>query len=276
MRFYNILFSHEEKLALEISKVLKKYGFLLSLKNPDFIVSVGGDGTYLKSYDKNLCIPILPIQNLRSLSYISDIPFKEIDKAIKKLSEEEYYIEKWTMLDVLRNGKKVDSAINDVTIFQAPFGRNYQYLYEAMRYEVNVDNKPLFGFKKLIGDGVIISTPIGSYAYNRSANGYLIPMNSKKIVVTLRYPIHLEEKKLRSIVLPDKTKIKVLFERPFKAFMTIDSNCVEIGKDETLEIVKSLNPFNLIKIKGIEETILQKELRRTKCGRKAFKEVFGV
>ena len=86
--------------------------------------------------------------------------------------------------------------------------------------------------------------------------------DEKNIAVTLRYPIHLEERKQRSKILPDSSKIKITFSRPNKAFVTIDSNCIEIEKDEVIEVVKSSNTFNLIKIKGMEETIKEKEKRR--------------
>jgi len=235
--------------ALEI---LKKYRIKVS-EDAEIVVSIGGDGTTLSVYRKR-GKPILPVRTPKSLGYISDVGIENFDKICEKLISRDFYIEKRIMLDVFRNGKKVETAVNEVAIMQVP--------KEAMRFSVYANGKPLFGYEKIMGDGLIVSTPTGSTGYNRSAGGYILEPNCNKIVVTLRYPIFLEAREERSKVIEDTSIIDFIFYRPDEAFMVVDNNFFKIKKFEKIEIRKSKKAFELVKLKGLEESREAKEKRR--------------
>jgi len=238
------------------SKILKRFNFEIS-DEPDFLITVGGDGTALYYY-RAIKKPILPVRSasLTSQGYISDIGMDDFEAACLKLRERKFYIEKRIMLDVIVNREKLSSSINDVTILQVP--------PEAMRYGVYADGKPLFGYEKLIGDGVTIATPTGSTAYNRSASGYVLRIDSKQIVVTLRYPIVLESKKDKSKKIDENSKIDFKVYSPEKAFLIADAACFTVRSSDEIIIKKSNETFNLLRINGMEEGREAKEQRRRK------------
>jgi len=251
------------ELLREASTSLEKYGLEIS-DNPEIIISLGGDGTTLYSCLK-FRKPILPVRAFTSQGYITDFGMDRIDEACEKLSKDLFYIDRRMMLDYYKNDAKMGSVANEVTIFQAPrrwkAERDFK-TYEAMRYSVHADGKPLFGYDKLIGDGVTVSTPTGSTAYNRSALGYVINPNSHMIVVTLRYPICLELKNQRSRILDGNSVIEFGFYKPTEAFLVADVECREITNSDVIKVKKSDNTFDLVKVNGMRENRSSKERRR--------------
>jgi len=246
-------FLEETETAL---KVLKRFNFEIS-DDPDILITIGGDGSALYYY-RTLKKPILPLRSatLTSQGYVSDIGMGDLEVACLKLRETQFYIEKRILLDVIKNRKKLSSAINDVTIMPVP--------PKAMRYSVCVDGKPLFGYEKLIGDGVTIATPTGSTGYNRSAFGHILAPHSKQIVVTLRYPIVLESKEDRSKKVDENSEIEFKFHSPEEAFLIADNECFIIRSCDEIVVRKSDETFDLVRIKGMEEGRKPKEERRKK------------
>jgi NAD+ kinase len=238
------------------SKMLEKFDFEIS-DQPEILIAIGGDGTVFYFY-RTIKKPILPVRSasLTSQGYVSDIGMNDLETACLKLQKNEFYIEKRPLLDVIKNNEKLCSAINDVTIVQVP--------PEAMRYSVYADGKPLFGYGKLVGDGVTIATPMGSTAYNRSAYGYVLAPDSRQIVVTLRYPIVLESKKDRSKRIDENSEIEFKFCNPEKAFLIADNSCFTIRSSDEIVVKKSKGTFDLVRIKGLEENRKSKEQRRKK------------
>jgi NAD+ kinase len=238
------------------SRILKRFHFEIS-DEPDIIIAVGGDGTVLYYY-QTIKKPILPVRSasLTSQGYVSDIGIEQLEAACLKLQKKEFYIEKRIMLDVFKNKEKLYSAINDVTIAQVP--------PDAMRYGVYANGKPLFGYEKIIGDGVTIATPTGSTGYNRSAFGYVLRFCSKQIVATLRYPIVLESKQDRSKKIDENSEIEFKFYSPEKAFLIADNARFTIRSADKIIVRKSNETFDLVRIKGMEEGIKPKEQRRKK------------
>jgi len=235
----------------EALKILRKYEIEIS-DDPNILISIGGDGSTLYNY-KKFRKPILPVRTFESQGYISDVEIEDFKEACEKLVKDLFYVEKRSTLDVYKNKTKIGFAINDVTIMQVP--------KEAMRYSVYVNGKALFGYEKIIGDGIIIATPTGSTGYNRSAGGYILE-TSNKIVVTLRYPVFLESQEERSKILDENSVIEFEFYRPEEAFMVIDSNFLKIEKTDRIIVKKSDETFDLVRIKGMEEDKSSKEKRR--------------
>lgn len=235
----------------EVLKVLRKYEMEIS-DDPSILISIGGDGSTLYNY-KKFRKPILPVRTFESQGYISDVEIEDFEEACEKLVRGLFYVEKRIALDVHKNRARIGFAINDVTFMQVP--------KEAMRYCVYVDGKALFGYEKIIGDGIIIATPTGSTGYTRSAGGYILE-TSDKIVVTLRYPVFLESKEERSKILDENSVIEFRFYRPEEAFMVIDSNFLKIKNTDRIIVKKSDETFDLVRIKGMEEDKSSKEKRR--------------
>jgi len=241
-----------QRFVNETLKILRKYDFEIS-DDPDILISVGGDGSTLYNY-KKFERPILPVRTPESLGYISDIGIENLEMMCEKLIEKSFYVEKRILLDLHKNKIILGSAINDITMLQIPEG--------AMRYSVFADGKPLFGYEKIMGDGVITATPTGSTAYNRSAGGYVLDPSSKKFVVTLRYPVFIESQEEKSKIVDENSVIEFKFYRPEEAILLIDTKSFKIKNSDEIVVKKSDKTFDLVRIIDMEEERSSKEKRR--------------
>lgn len=150
-----------------------------TLIKADFAVVFGGDGTIL-SAARELCetsVPVIGV-NVGKLGFLAEFAPGELEEVFGRIIEDESLIEKRMILDCrIENESGVvfsSTAINDVVIAAgSPFS--------MVELKMSVKGEPLAGF---IGDGMIISTPTGSTAYNLSAGGPILSADLSAIVVT--------------------------------------------------------------------------------------------
>lgn len=244
----------------ECSRILRKHKIEIS-DNPEILISIGGDGSTLRNY-KRYRTAILPVRTFESQGYTSDVGIEDFNEVCEKLVQHLFYVEKRIVLEVHRNRRRIGLAINDVTITQIP--------KEAMRYSVYVDGTALFGYEKMMGDGIIIATPTGSTGYNRSAGGYILEAPNE-IVLTLRYPVFLGSQERRSKILSEDSTIELRFYRPEEALVVIDNDFQKISNSDEIVVRKSHGTFDLVRIRGLEEDRSSKEERREQWfGRQLF------
>ena len=210
-------------------------------KNADIIIAYGGDGTlfHALSFEK----PILPIRGEGSLGFNADISLEDLREAVKNLKD--YKVEKKDMIDIVREGKIAGSGCNDIIVV----GANHR----SIKFNVFCNGKLLL--EKVIGDGVIVSTALGSTAYNFSAGGTII---EKGIVLTLNNP-HSHERKSYAFNLEDNIEVEVFG----RADVVIDGKVeekIEIEKEKVL-IRKSEKVLELVKIPGFIEGFEEKKKR---------------
>ncbi len=209
------------------------------------VISVGGDGTYLKAartvYRKD--IPVLGI-NLGSLGFLTDIDKNEIAEAAECLANGNYKIENRMMLDVeiIRDGKIIteDTALNDIVISRGALSRILHL--KAHVNDVFVDLFP--------GDGLIVSTPTGSTAYSLSAGGPIVEPDAELIILTPVCPHLLYT---RSLITHPQKLVKVLVEeeKHHKAMVTVDGQQgYELSGGDTVVVRKSEYNTKMIKIKN--------------------------
>jgi len=148
-------------------------------KKSDFVTVLGGDGTIL-TVARRACIyetPILGI-NLGTLGYLADVEKNDAFKAVKKVLDKNYSIEKRMMLEVTKNGKSFDNymglALNEVCL------RN-NVLSKIINFEIEINNEFIDNYR---ADGVIVSTATGSTAYNLSAGGPILKPDTELISIT--------------------------------------------------------------------------------------------
>jgi NAD+ kinase len=132
----------------------------------DIVIALGGDGTMLRAAHNvaGSGTPLLGI-NLGSLGYLTDVPYENIEQALTQLLRDEFHLEDRSRVSCTawRNGRQlvVRSALNDVVVNMGPLPR-------ALRMEIRLEGESLGRF---LADGLIVSTPTGSTAYNLSAGG---------------------------------------------------------------------------------------------------------
>ena len=163
-------------------------------------LSIGGDGTFLRTAEKvaRCGIPILGI-NTGHLGYLADASVENIDEVVENLFSGNYKIEERTVLHVTTDsGVVIDNpfALNEIAI-----SRQSTALMMSMHTWVN--GSDLTTYK---GDGLIISTPTGSTAYNLSVGGPILEPTSNNIVLS---PIPAHSLTMRPLVLRDDCTIRV-------------------------------------------------------------------
>lgn len=142
---------------------------------PDLLVVIGGDGTLLRysAAAAERGIPILGV-NLGRIGFLSEITAEQFPEALSGFLAGKYRIEERMMLCCRVNGTEYPSCLNDVLIFKKTFSGTIQV-------ELFCDGQSV---GSVFSDGIIVSTPTGSTAYNLSAGGPVVTQNLDSIVVT--------------------------------------------------------------------------------------------
>jgi len=124
-------------------------------RNPDFVISYGGDGTLMQSEHEFPGIPKIILKGSLICKKASCFSNEDILESIKK---GDFNIKNYFKLEAIVENRKL-LAVNDIIIHN----KNPRH---AIRYRVWIDEKEMG--RDVIGDGVIIATPFGSTAYYRS------------------------------------------------------------------------------------------------------------
>ena len=138
-----------------IIPAVKKAGFTVVEKKPDFIVSYGGDGTLMIAEHLYPGIPKIILKG--SLICKLCPPFSN-EEILKRVRAEKYKIEKAWKLEARANGTTL-TGLNDIVVHNTD-------MRHAMRYTVFIDEVQMG--HGIIGDGVVLATPFGSSGYYRS------------------------------------------------------------------------------------------------------------
>jgi NAD+ kinase len=178
-------------------------------KNPitldaDLIIVLGGDGTMISTArvvgDKDVLV--LGI-NYGSLGYLTDFRIEEMFPALESIIAGDYKIDRRVMLDVEhRRGSETlisGRVLNDVVI-------NKSALARIIRIDAQLNGLFVNTFR---ADGLIVSTPTGSTAYNLSAGGPIIFPSMNAVVLTPICPFTLTN---RPIVVPDDAEIDLVLD----------------------------------------------------------------
>ena len=199
----------------------------------DVVVVLGGDGTMLGAArlvaEKG--IPILGV-NLGGLGFITEVNQSDLFTAIETMLKGECSVEERIMIqaDIVRNGEAITSytVLNDVVITKGALAR-------IIDLETYVDHSYVTTFKS---DGLIMSTPTGSTAYNLSAGGPIVHPVLDCIVLTPICPHTLTN---RPIVLSGESLIEVgLKSESEDVFLTLDGQIgVSLEKGDVVEVKKS-------------------------------------
>ena len=210
-----------QKLKKILLKTLKNY----PPSKSSTIVVAGGDGFMLNTLKKyfKLKKPFYGI-NCGTFGFLMNKYFtSDLEKKIDKATSVSISPLELTATSKNNKRKKI-IAINEVSLFRQS--------KQAASLKLKTGKKTII--KKLIGDGVLISTPAGSTAYNLSIHGPILSLNSKKIAITPISPFRPRRWKGR--VVSDKIKVNVLNLNPFKRPVASVADNVEIRNIRKLNI----------------------------------------
>jgi NAD+ kinase len=214
----------------------KKFSFFDSKKpienDFNFVFAIGGDGTILRSitYVKDSNIPILGI-NTGRLGFLTSIQKENIQEAISLINNNKFSIIKRTLLEV-KSGSQNDAfydypfALNEITIQRKD-------TTSLLNISCEINDKYLTNYWS---DGLIISTPTGSTGYSLSNGGSIVSPESNVILLN---PIAPHNINMRSLVIPDNSKINIDIEGDTNINLSVDSRMYSVNCSNQIEIFKA-------------------------------------
>ncbi len=204
------------------NKVLKK--------SADFILVLGGDGTYLSAvrWIQNASIPLLGV-NMGSLGFLTVHLKEKLYECLQQTLDGEMILDKRSLLHVQAGVRKgYVLALNDVVIERGVTSR-------LIDISVYSDNKWMYSLKS---DGLIVSSATGSTAYNLAAGGPILHPKVQAFVVTPICPHSLTH---RPVLFPENQILKVKIENAAAgALLTVDGRRQsKLSKSSSVVIKKS-------------------------------------
>jgi NAD+ kinase len=232
--------------ADKLGRWLEQKGISVSLNriapDIDILIILGGDGTllHIAAEAAHYSIPVIGI-NLGHLGFLTELTENEAEEALEKIILGSIIVENRLMLKacLLKNGvhQGYRYALNDVVI-------NKNSLDRVLHLSARADEEFITTYK---ADGLIISTPTGSTAYNLSAGGPLVYPGLASILVTPICPFMLSS---RPVLLPSNRTITTRFDTQDStetANVIIDGQpSWSMDKDDILEVKAAENPLQLI------------------------------
>jgi NAD+ kinase len=210
------------------------------VKAVDLLVVLGGDGTMIAAARMvgDHGTPVLGV-NYGTLGYLADFTHEEMIPALEAVQSGDFTLDRRLMLraEVARTGEGLlrDRVLNDVVISKSALAR-------IIEIETWVDGKFLNLFR---ADGLIVSTPTGSTAYNLSAGGPVIYPSMQAVVITPICPHTLSN---RPVVLADDAEFELVLKTPKEEVaLTLDGQVgMPLEYEDRVTVRKSRTTFNLI------------------------------
>ena len=207
----------------------------------DLIISIGGDGTFLKSARLSCEKPLIGIHT-GTLGFLTEINPKNIEEALIDLLNNNYHIEERMMVEgeiIRENGEVIEipPALNEIEISKNILG--------VVRFDAIIDGKLINSYT---ADGILVCTPTGSTAYNLSCGGPIADPTAQILTLT---PIAPHTVINRSIVLSDDSIVEIRITEirdNTTSFVLYDGLPIEAFNGDTIRIRKSDRHTKIIKL----------------------------
>jgi len=249
----HIIFDNN-KLSKKIKNFLDKHLKTYSISKSSLIIVIGGDGfmlSTLKKYNKFK----KPFYGINSGNYGFLMNKFSIKNTIKNLSKARNV--SISPLEMIVKNKsnliKKSIAINEVSILRQS--------RQAASLSIQNGSKKII--KRLVSDGVLVSTPAGSTAYNLSVHGPILSLDSKKISICPISPFR--PRRWKGKIVSDKSKITIKNLNPKKRPISAVADNFEVRNSKSIIIkTNSKIKFNLLydKNKSLQKKIKIEQIRK--------------
>lgn len=235
-----------------LTKKLIKAGYYVSNKiekDTELLISIGGDGSFLKTIHRFnfIDIPVIAI-NTGHLGFFAELYPNQIDDFIDAYINKKYFIQQVRPLEatILTKGKSIGiTAINEIVI------KNIKS--RTVHLDLKVNGMKIESFS---GDGMLISTPIGSTAYNYSAGGSIVDPELNLLQLTPIAPMNTNAYRsfTSSIILPTTSVITISPEYDFEnsILIVIDGTEYKFTRIDEVRVFKSDKEVHLLRLDGYE------------------------
>jgi NAD+ kinase len=248
------IISDTNKKSLKIKIQLLKKLNNCSLIKSNIIIVIGGDGFMLQTLKKN--------KNSKKLFYginsgnfgflMNKFSSKKIIKNLAKANMITISPLEMTVKNIKNQTRKY-LAINEVSILRQS--------RQAASLSINYGSKKII--KRLVSDGVLVSTPAGSTAYNLSVHGPILSLNSKKLSISPISPFR--PRRWKGKIISDKSKITIKNLNPKKRPISAVADNIEVRNAKNIIVKTNQNiKFNLLydKSRSLQKKIKIEQLRR--------------
>ena len=231
--FYHFLVD-EQKMDIQAAGVFEGNDF-----EADMVLSMGGDGTFLKaaSYVGNKNIPILGI-NTGRLGFLADVSPEEMEDTFKDIYNHNYKVEDRSVLQVISNGQPLKGypcGLNEIAVLKRDSS-------SMITIHTSINGAYLTTYQ---ADGLVIATPTGSTAYSLSIGGPVIVPHSNTIAIT---PVAPHSLNVRPIVINDDWEITLDVEsRSHNFLVAIDGRSETCREGTRLNIRKADYNIKVVK-----------------------------
>ena len=233
-----------------IEKEYTQFGTFRELDESfDLFISVGGDGTILKSvnYIRDLDIPVVGI-NTGRLGFLATVNKEEIRSTIARILNNEYSISERSLLCIKTEPEEQDLCNNNFALNEIAVSR--KNTTSMITIETWLDDEYLTAYW---ADGLIVSTPTGSTGYSLSCGGPVITPSTKALAIT---PIAPHNLNARPLIIKDNTKIVLKVSgREDDYLVSMDSRIASLKNNTTVIIEKA--PFKIKMVEFTGDTFLR-------------------
>ena len=210
--------------------------------NADYVISMGGDGTFLKAAVRVgiKSIPLIGI-NMGRLGFLADVLPGEVETALQAVLEGNYNIEEHTAIQISTNGGNFDGchyALNDIAMLKRDIA-------SMIGIHTSIDGSFLVNYQ---ADGLIVSTPTGSTAYSLSNGGPIIVPQTRTLCLT---PVAPHSLNIRPIVISDSSTVTLEVEsRSHNYLVAVDGRSYTMHEGSTVTISKAPFVTRIVKPNG--------------------------
>lgn len=205
----------------------------------DMVISIGGDGTFLKAASRvgKKNIPILGI-NTGRLGFLADVSPEEMEETLDEICNNHYKVEERSVLQLGSNSERLMKspyALNEIAVLKRDSS-------SMISIHTSINGAPLTTYQ---ADGLVIATPTGSTAYSLSIGGPVIVPHSKTIAIT---PVAPHSLNVRPIVICDDWEITLEVEsRSHNFLIAIDGRSESCKESTRLTISRADYSIKVIK-----------------------------
>ena len=221
--FYQFL-TKDQKMDIQVAGVFENDDF-----HADMVLSMGGDGTFLKaaSYVGNKNIPILGI-NTGRLGFLADVSPEEMEETFEDIYKKNYKIEDRSVLQAFSEGQSLKGypcGLNEIAILKRDSS-------SMITIHTSINGAYLTTYQ---ADGLVIATPTGSTAYSLSIGGPVIVPHSNTIAIT---PVAPHSLNIRPIVINDDWEITLDVESRSHNFLVAIDGRSETCREGTRLVIR--------------------------------------
>jgi len=244
--------SDTKKAIAAVKKLRTRFG-TIDFKDAQYIVALGGDGLMLQTLHKTMDINV-PVygMNCGSIGFLmNDYHEDELLQRLAKAEPKDIYPLVMNVTDT--SGKCYSAlALNEVSLFRST--------YQAAKIKITIDGK--VRLDELICDGVLLSTPAGSTAYNLSAHGPILPIDSPLLALTPISPFR--PRRWRGAILPNSSSVTFSTLETDKRPISVAADSIEfenvkeviVCEDRTKKVTLLFDPGH-----GLEERVLNEQFQ---------------